>query len=114
MFAIELIVTGSILVAGDVLSLSVGDTFPEQTIVCDTKDAAVGIISTHGNAGIALAKTIFDKYKKDGVCRVDPGPHKIEGKKEYSVVVDSGELAVVEMSHDGKMYWGIMVDVEVH
>jgi hypothetical protein len=101
------------LVSAAVFTLTIGSTYPDQTITCDNKDAAIEIVTTHHEEGLALARAVYARLEREDVCRVDRGSHRIEGLKESAVLVDGDELAVVKMSHDGRTYWGIMVDVDI-
>jgi hypothetical protein len=56
-----------------VLALAIGDTFPEPTITCDNKGAAVEIITTHKEEGLVLARAVFARLAREDVCRVDQG-----------------------------------------
>ena len=111
------------LVSVATLALTIGSTYPDETITCDTKDAAIEIVTTHHEEGLALARAVYARLAREDVCRVDQGPHRIEGLKESTVMVDGNELAVVKMSQDDRTYvldkpkrrtyWGIMVDVDI-
>lgn len=114
MFLYGLKATSLVLVAvNEILKLSVGGMYPFPTTVCDTSEAAVSIISEDGENGLHAMDQLYDKLVAQGVCRVESGPFHIEGPKEHPVVTARGEAAVVKLSQEGKVYWGILLDVDV-
>jgi hypothetical protein len=111
----------------DILALTIGGIFPGTIVACDNKAAAVEIVTAHKEEGPVFAKAAFSVLSREGVCRVGLGPHRIEGLKENAVTIGGlgehqYELAVVKMSHavedivvneSRKMYWGVLVDVDI-
>jgi hypothetical protein len=52
-----------------VLALTIGSIYPEPTITCDNKDAAVEIITTHKEEGMVLARAFFARLAREhGFC----------------------------------------------
>lgn len=102
-----------IATAGTTLDLKVGDTYPAPALVCDTVEAASSILDEDGVHGYAAGEKRMLQLRADGVCRGMAGPFRIDSVKQHSVQVQAGEAVVVKMSKGDKVYWGLLIDVDV-